>query len=180
MSEQLTEAAKLYWENLDVLGPARRELVAYLDATFEHWWQRVELRWQQESGFGHDGKLKCWTRREDPGRWSVYLEPSETGLEVQLSDPRRSGEVNHYKLALVITQQHRKELDKIGEEAFEMLKQLAAESEIELGISDDLELTDDHVEFLTDGASELGDLVADALLERLKIIAKFDDWLKSR
>jgi len=188
MSEQMTEAAMLYWENLDVLTPACHEMTAYLDATSDHWWNRVEKKWQDQHGSADELIVKRWTHREDPGRWSVYLENSKTGLEVhvsktglhvQVSDPRRSGEVNHYQLILINTEQHRKELAKIGEQAFDTLTQLASESDIALRPSGEPVLAEENLDFLTDSASELGDLVADTILNQLRFIAKFDTWWKN-
>jgi hypothetical protein len=102
------------------------------------------------------------------------------GDQINSADPRRSNAINHYQVILTNTEKHRKELDKIGKPASDTLTQLAEESEFELKPLDNLRLSIENVEFLTDSMSELGDLVADAILKYLNMIEKFDAWLNSR
>ena len=171
MSKRITEAAKLYWKDIDVLEEARSELVEYFDFVWSQTWERVSSL-SGEIGNGSDVKIENSLDRQKPGRYFINLKQEQPArFEIQVSDPRRSDDYRFYNVKILCYQVHKRKLDKLSAGARASINAIASSHDVELiwdNPNNVLCKTDIEV------ISENADLVVDRVVE---IIEKNMGWI---
>jgi len=90
MSKRMTEAARLYWKDIDVLEEARSELVEYFDSVWSQTWERISSFFG-ETDNDSNVKIESYQDRQKPGRYSIILKQAQpASFEIVVRDSRRS------------------------------------------------------------------------------------------
>jgi hypothetical protein len=176
MAEHMTEAAKLYCANIGVLEEARRELTVFLDNVWEQCWERVQTVWQAEPYTQNRQMPTVWKENTPPGRWHVNLRESKIGIEVAVSDPRRSGDHQFYLVRLSTSNTQWKLLSRI-DGARAALGNIAGEIGMQLSWENPNELAQEKVPVTPEDASDTAAPLGTMVYNWLVLLVKMDDWM---
>ena len=171
MSKRMTEAAKLYWKDIDVLEEARSELVEYFDSVWSQTWEKISSL-SGETDNESDVKIEHFLDRQRPGRYSISLRQGQPAkFDITVSDPRRSDDWRFYNVKILCYQVHKRRLDKLSEDARTSIETIASSHGVDIvwdNPNNVLYKTD--IEVVSDDA----DLVADRVVE---VIEKMIGWI---
>lgn len=171
MTERLTEAAQLYCANLDVLDAARTSLLAYFDAVWVKCWDSISSDWPGEKTYSPHH----WRENAEPGRWHVHLTAQRSGLEVLVSDPRRSGSNSQYLIELSTSAAAVQRLRKMLKgQALEHLDQRFSAAGHALEWSDNRHLCEQRIDLQSNSATETAGSLAEAINGFLFLIYDFE------
>ena len=171
MSKRMTEAAKLYWKDIDVLEEARLELVEYFDSVWSQTWERISSLFG-ETDNDSNVKIESYLDRQRPGRYSINLKQGQpSSFEIVISDPRRSDDWRFYNVIILCNQAQKGKLDKLSEDARSSINTIAISHGVDI-IWDNPKniLYKTDIEVVSDDA----DLVTDRVVE---VIEKMIGWI---
>ncbi len=180
MKDTMTEAAKLYSENFAVLSEALGELNEFLEAVWERAWAEVQSQWTANESMRDLKEPGCWKEKADPGCWHVSIPESRVGIEVLVSDPRRSLDSKLYTVELSTSAAGLKRLKRANEQALIDLGNIAKAEGIELNWRDTYHLSCDNVELVHESASQTARALADCMFSNLLILSKMERWATTR
>jgi hypothetical protein len=178
MSKRITEAANLYWKDIDVLEEARSELVEYFDFVWSQTWERVSSL-SGEIGNGSDVKIENSLDRQKPGRYFINLKQEQpAGFEIQVSDPRRSDDWRFYNVKILCYQVHKRKLDKLSAGARASINEIASSHGVEL-IWDNPNnvLCKTDIEVISDNADLTVDRVVEVIEKNIGWITEAYSWM---
>jgi len=167
----MTEAAKLYWKDIDVLEEARSELVEYFDSVWSQTWERISSL-SGEIDNESDVNIEHFSDRQRPGRYSINLRQGQPArFEITVSDPRRSDDWRFYNVKVLCYQVHKRKLDNLSKNARSSINTIAASHGVDI-IWDN----PNNVLYKTDieVSSDNADLVVDRVVE---VIEKNIGWI---
>jgi hypothetical protein len=171
MSKRMTEAAKLYWKDIDVLEEARLELVEYFDRVWSLTWEKISSFFAENDN-EKKIKIELYQDRQRPGRYYISLKQGQpANFEVIVSDPRRSDDWRVYNLKIRCYQSHKNKIDKLFQNGRASINTIASSQ----GVDIDWEQSKNYIyttniEIDPDNA----DLVAEKLIE---VIENMFGWI---
>jgi hypothetical protein len=182
MAERMTEAAKLYWQDVDVLEEARSELVDFLDTVWSRTLDEVLSQMAQAVNESDSAKIEHYAERQRPGRWYINLKRSQpVNFDIVISDPRRSDNWKFYNIRLRSYQSHLKKIEEWGEDAKTALNSLALSHGLSLKWSEKKNiLCGSDVELLPENADGTSNSLIEEILRYLTMINEMYDWMLSR
>jgi hypothetical protein len=167
----MTEAATLYWKDIDVLEEARSELVEYFESIWTQTWERISSL----SGIDDNNsniKIEHFLDRQRPGRYSINLKQGQpANFDITVSDPRRSDDWKFYNVKVLCYQTNKRKLDKLSADAKTSINKIASSHGIDIiwdGPNSVLYKAD--IEVISDDA----DLMIDRIVE---VIEKMIGWV---
>ena len=178
MSKRITEAAKLYWKDIDVLEEARSELVEYFDFV----WSQTLDRIKSLSGEIHDEfgvSIEHYSDRVRPGRHTINLKQGKLArFEIAVSDPRRSDDWKFYNVKVLCYQVHKKKLDKLSVDARASIKEIASSHGVELEWNNKKHvLCKTDIEIISDNADLMVDRVVEVIEKNIEWISEAYSWM---
>jgi hypothetical protein len=179
MTQRMTEAARLYWKDLDVLEQARQELTDYLSTVQQAWWDRVRQLWQEDPRTSVYGTPFLGTGHKEPGHWWLQLvEGSLTGIRVDVRDARRIDAAQHFSVVLVITKADLKRLRRRGQGILAELSQVAGVAGLDFSWDDPYQLSGEHIDLDPDDSQDTAHRLAETVFRYLQAIVLLDEKLK--
>ena len=180
MTKKMTEAARLYLKDIDVLEEARLDLVEFLEAVWESWASSLEGCWNEVQSQWGEVVYYQW-KENQPGKkgtWHTGIEKAICGFAITLMDPRRTErEPTKLHLLLQTSKANLSRLRKRPDSAIERLTTAARDQDIDLRWDDPDELWSDSIEIEPDSAETTGERLADLTREYLEHILRFDQVL---
>jgi hypothetical protein len=174
----MTEAAKLYWKDIDVLEEARSELVEYFESIWSQTWDRISSL----SGVGDNNsniKIEHFLDRQRPGRYSINLKQGQpANFDITVSDPRRSDDWKFYNVKILCNQTHKRKLDKLSEDAKTSINKIASSHGIDIiwdGPNNVLHIAD--IEVIPDDAELMIDRIVEVIEKMIGWITEAYNWM---
>jgi hypothetical protein len=180
MAKRMTEAAQLYWKDIDVLEEARGELVDYLEEVWEQAWGKILTHWEDGETTSDLKKPGSWADRQKPGFWGINTHQKQpANIDIHVRDPRRSEDPKFYTLSLVCSQPQQKKLQKISANAKDTVKTMAVSYGVEVdwvGPESHL-LHKSHVEVIPSDADQTSTELAELVSKWLSMIVAINNWM---
>jgi hypothetical protein len=163
----MTEAAKLYWKDIDVLEEARWELVEFFDSVWSQTLERI-ISLADDSEF----KIDHYQDRQRPGRYTVnIIQGQPAKFDIRIDDPRRSDDSKYYNVKIQCYQAQKSKIDKLTKDARASITSIASSHGIDiLWDRPKNVLCKTNIEVTSDDA----ELVVDRLFE---VIEKMIGWI---
>lgn len=180
MAKRMTEAAQLYWKDIDVLEEARNELVDYLDEVWRQTWEKILSLWEEGAETTDLKKPNHWADRQKRGQWTVFTPHEQpANIEIQIRDPRRSHDPKSYTVSLVCYQSNQKKLEKVSENAKGAVNAIANSHGIEIDwdTPDNWLLERRSIEVIPLDADLMSTEVAKVTYTHLSAIAEINKWM---
>jgi hypothetical protein len=141
MSKKMPEAAKLYFQNWDVLETARNEVFSVFDDFWPTTWPIIQDRseaagldiprvWENKASSGNwvlGGRGKAQRSKNKPIKKST-----STGISVWIRDPRVSGEGNCYSVRLRCSGPNQAKLKEEHPDALSSIERVAKKHSLKL------------------------------------------------
>jgi hypothetical protein len=178
--ERLTDAAKIYWDNLDVLNEARSEFTGFLDDIYEQCKEQVEAAWLAVSEKNDAKSLDYWRERTPPGRWYINVPDSPLELSIKISDPRRSPDRRNYAVTLATSEYRMRKMTKIAKNALEVFSTMGQDAGVPMNWDHLDQVADTRVPIVNETASDTASELAKLVSDRIALLAKMDGWLRNR
>ena len=177
MADRMSDAAKRYLENIDVLEEARTELREFLEAVWEEWRTRLD-----EAAEGAPGAADCprfWRYKDDKpgtrGGWHMGVDGGLLGVEITLLDPRRTHRSSAaIEVRLELNKTNWGKLQKRGVATVERLRAAGGASGLELELDRSGTIWSEIVRLDMDSAKGSGVKLARRTRELLALVARFD------
>lgn len=179
MTEKMTEAARLYWKDLDVLDHARSQLVDYLDSVQQKWWERVRQLWQEDPLTSGQRLGDRGTGHKSPGHWWLHL-PGESSVEVRIDvyDPRRSEADGQCVVKLTVSNKGMDRLKEWGKSVLPELGEVACQTVSDFSWDDRENLSRKWVVLNPEDATDTAERLAGTIFEYLKVLVLLEEKLK--
>lgn len=173
MTKRMTEPAKLYWKDLDVLEEARTQLVEFLDVVKASFDEGVQTAWKKED-LGEATQVVGWNDGGG-GRWFNHLDPTRSRLQLSIADPRRArSDPSTYDVVAWIPKSKLKEASRV-EGMLDKVQEFAVEEGLQWDWSQSESLSTIHVPIKPESAEDTASLLVEEVLKLLRIAARFDD-----
>jgi hypothetical protein len=178
MSKRMTEAAKLYWKDIDVLEEARSELVEYFDSVWSQIWERIGFL-SGETDNESDVKIENYQDRQRPGRYSIILKQGQpANFEIVFSDPRRSDDWRFFNVKILCNQAHRRKLDKLSENARTSIETITSSHGVDIKWDKPKNvLYKTDIEVVSDDAGLIVDRVVEVIEKMIEWITEAYSWM---
>lgn len=182
MAKRMTEAARLYWKDIDVLEEARGELVEYLETIWSQAWEKLQSSWEHVEDDSEPFKIEHWADRQRPGRWYLNVKQGQpANFEIEISDPRRSDDWRFYNIRILCAQTHQKRLEKLASNAKGSITSIASAHGVSLEWeSRNNMLHKADIEAIADDADSMSDRVVEGINKMLEWINESYSWMFDR
>lgn len=179
MSKQMTEAARLYWKDLDVLEHARQEFADYLEFVQHEWSERVDQLWRKNPRTAALGPPRGGEAKQNPGYWWLgHPDSSATGVYIEVRDPRRLETTKDYAVQLAISKKSLKKLSQPGKAILERLGEVARTSGLDLSWSDSTALSVERISLNPDDATDTAEQLAATIYQYLQVLTLIEEKFK--
>ena len=177
----MTEAAGLYWKDMDVLEQARTQLLGYLSEVGEALTTKVDELWHAGKKTSALGPHHAWANQATPGWWEFAID-NDTNVCVLVNSPEHPENEDHryYTICIDCKQIRQKVLLKRHPNALKKLSELTATAKFTTVNGDPHRLTQDLIPVRTTDSDRLATELAEAVYERLLVTLAFDAWLKEK
>jgi len=169
----MTDPAKLYLKDLDILEEARSQLVEFLDTVKKCFDDDIKERWRQDGG---EQNLSGW-KAKGGGQWNVYIDWKDAALRVVISDPRQARQDPSTFDVVAFTA--KKNVDQIrrSESLQASLAALAEEESLSWDWANHDRLCILHVPLIPESAEDTASQLIEEAMRFLRLGVRFDSLL---
>lgn len=179
MTKELTEAAGLYWKDLDVLEQARSEFVAYLDTVYETWWKLVRQLWQENPRTSGQKMPRLGKAQKNSGQWPLDLPGGGLKeMHVFVRDPRRLEASGQFCVELAISKVGIMRLKGRGETVLTELGEVARQARTDFSWHDPNRLSKQGIGLNPDDAVETGKRLGKEVFKNLELLVRLGEKVK--
>lgn len=187
MVKKMPEAARLYFENWDVLDTAREELISVLDGFWPEAWHLIQERLEE----AEVKTPRVWENKSSPGKWSLTYgegkqrrgtkkaKPKSANIQVWIWDPRASDSSNCYSVRLRCSAANQQRIEETFPGAKAAIDRIAKNHELDLDWGEAKRIWERQISLDPEDFAKTCSEVADTVVELLKFSQAVDEAVVS-